>query len=122
MEANRKILNTRTRQEIPTDDIVNLAELLLKNNTFEFDGKRFLQKRGTAIGTRMAPAYVNIFMHNLESQRLDLAPVRPFLWLRYIDDIFMLWTAGEEQLQEFLLWINQYHNAQVYMGLVKEKR
>ena len=56
----------------------------------EFDGKHFLQKRGTAIGTRMAPAYANIFMHDLESRLLDLAPVKPFLWLRYIDDIFMI--------------------------------
>ena len=39
LEAIRKILNTRTNQEIPTDDIVNLAELVLKNSNFEFDGK-----------------------------------------------------------------------------------
>ena len=51
--------------QIPTDDIVNLAELVLRNNIFEFDGKHFLQKRGTAIGTRMTPAYANIFMHDL---------------------------------------------------------
>ena len=53
LEALRKILNTRTNQEIPTDDIVDLAELVLKNNKFEFDGKYFLQKRGTSIGTRL---------------------------------------------------------------------
>ena len=110
LEAIQKTLNMRTNQEIPTDDIVDLAELVLKNNNFEFDGKHFLQKRGTAIGTRMAPAYANLFMHDLESQLLDLAPVKPYLWLRYIDDIFMIWTAGEEQLQEFLQWINQYHD------------
>ena len=50
LEAVRTILNTRTNQAIPTDDIVNLAELVLRNNNFEFDGKHFLQKRGTAIG------------------------------------------------------------------------
>ena len=49
-------------------------------------------------------------MHDLESQLLDLAPVKPYLWLRYTDDILMIWTAGEEQLQEFLYWINQYHD------------
>ena len=58
----------------------------------------------------MAPAYANIFMHDLESRLLDLAPVKPYLWLRYIDDIFMIWTAGKEQLQEFLEWMNQYHD------------
>ena len=50
--AIRKILNMRTNQVIPSDDIVNLAELVLKNSNFEFDGKHFLQKHGTAIGMR----------------------------------------------------------------------
>jgi len=110
LEGIRKILNMTTNQEIPADDIADLAELVLKNNKFEFDGKHFLQKRGTAIGTRMAPAYANLFMHNLESQLLDLASVKPYLLLRYIDDILMIWTAGEELLQELLQWINQYHD------------
>ena len=110
LEAIRKILDKRIDPEIPTAHIVDLAELVLKNNNFEFNGRHFLQKRGTAIGTRMAPAYANIFMHDLESQLLDLAQVKPYLWLRYIDDIFMIWTAGERSLQEFLQWINQFHD------------
>ena len=109
LESIRKILNMRNNQAIPTDDIVNLAEFVLRNNNFEFDGKNFLQKRGTAIGTRMAPAYANIFMNDLESRLLDLAPVKPYHWLRYIDDIFVIWTAGKELLLDFLEWINQYH-------------
>ncbi|KAK2549310.1 hypothetical protein P5673_030313, partial [Acropora cervicornis] len=76
----------------------------------ELKYSHFLQKHGTAIGTRMAPAYANLFMHHLESQLLNLAPVKPYLWLRYIDDIFMIWTAGEQSLLEFLQWINQLHN------------
>ena len=64
-------------------------ELVLKNNNFEFDGKHYMQKRGTAIGTRMASPYAYLFMHDLER-----VPVKPFIWLRYIDDIFMVWTEG----------------------------
>ena len=103
-------LNKRSNPVIPTDHIVDLAELVLKNNNFEFDGSHFLQKRGTAIGTRMVPAYANLFMHHLESQLLNLAPVKPYLSLRYIDDIFMIWTGGEQSLLEFLQWINQLHD------------
>ena len=77
-----RTLNKKSNPSIPTDHIANLAKLVLKKNNFEFDGSHFLQKRGTAIGTRMAPAYANSFMHNLESQLLYLAPVKPYLWLR----------------------------------------
>ena len=67
LTAVRKSLNNRCDSEIPKNDIVDLVELVLKNNNFEFDGKHYLQKRSTAIGTRMAPSYANLFMHNLES-------------------------------------------------------
>lgn len=73
LEAMRKILNKRVNSEIPTDHIVDLAELVLKNNNFEFEGKHFLQKRGTAIGTRMANAHANLFMRDPESQLLALS-------------------------------------------------
>ena len=51
-------------------------------------------------------------MYDLESQFLDLAPVKPYLWLelRCIDDIFMIWTAEEQSLLEFLEWMNQLHD------------
>ncbi|XP_044165755.1 uncharacterized protein LOC122949770 [Acropora millepora] len=110
LTAVRKALNNRCDSEIPTNDIVDLVELVLKNNNFEFAGKHYLQKRGTAIGTRMAPSYANLFMHDLESKLLAWVPVKPFIWLRYIDDIFMVWTEGEEKLLEFLKNINNFHD------------
>ena len=72
LTAVRKALDNKCDAEIPTNDIVDLAELVLKNNDFEFDGKHYLQKRGTAIGTRMAPSYGNLFMHDLESKFIGL--------------------------------------------------
>ena len=58
----------------------------------------------------MAPTYANLFMHDLESRLLDLAPIKPYLWLRYIDDIFMIWTAEEQLPLKFLQWINRLHD------------
>ena len=49
-----------------SEDVVSFAKLVLEGNNFEFDGKHFIQKLGTAIGTRMAPSYANIFMDKLE--------------------------------------------------------
>ena len=43
-----------------------LLEIVLKNNCFEFDGTYYKQLQDTAVGTKLAPAYANIFMGYLE--------------------------------------------------------
>ena len=42
--------------------------LVLKNNVtvFEFNEQFYLQTQGTAMGTKMAPAYANLFIGKLE--------------------------------------------------------
>ena len=42
-------------KQISSDTLVELAEIVLKNNIFEFDETTFKQKRGTAIRTTFAP-------------------------------------------------------------------
>lgn len=48
---------------------LKISELVLKKNVFEFN--YFLQMSGTAIGTKMAPAYANIFMSVFERDLLS---------------------------------------------------
>ena len=35
--------------------------------------------------------------------------LQSFIWLRYIDDMFFIWTHGEEQLNLFLKYLNEFH-------------
>ena len=49
LEAIRHVINERENPEMPTGLIVDLAELVLKNNNFEFNGNHYLQTLGTAI-------------------------------------------------------------------------
>ena len=57
---------------------------------------------GTAIGTKFAPPYACIFMDRLENEILDTQILKPLVWLRYIDDIFFIWTHSEEELKKFM--------------------
>ena len=57
--------------EMPVDSLVSLAKLVLENKYFEFEDTVFRQKLGTAIGTKFAPGFANIFMGALEKQFLD---------------------------------------------------
>ena len=58
----------------------------------------------------MAPSYANIFMDRLERRLIKNAEVKPRIWWRYIDDIFIVWTEGEEKLRlKFIDYLNSAH-------------
>ena len=48
----------------------------------------YKQKIGTAIGTKFAPAYANLFMSSLEEELFSRYDAGPWVWYRYIDDVF----------------------------------
>ena len=49
----RKFLETRDNKKISGDAVARPAEVVLKNNIFEFDEKTFRKKSGTAIETSL---------------------------------------------------------------------
>ena len=63
---------------------------------------------GTTIGTSPAN-YANLFLDRFETKTLENWPLKPIIWLRFIDDIFMIWTHGENKLLEFITYLNSIH-------------
>ena len=111
IEACRKFLETREHEATPsTSYLTKLMEQILTFNNFSFNGEQYLQLQGTAMGTRMAPSYANLFMADLEQELLTGTRRRPYVWWRFIDDIFAIWQHGEESLKIFLLQINSFHS------------
>ena len=104
-----KRLDNRMQKYISSDTLCDLAEVLLKNNTFKFGKKTLKQKRGTAIRTKFAPPYSILFVAELEEEILRKAEFKLYLWWRYFDDIFFLWEHGEEKLKSFINNINKMH-------------
>ena len=47
----------RKSKKIPTEDILELGEMVLRSNEFVFEGERYRQKEGTAIGSKMGRNY-----------------------------------------------------------------
>ena len=95
----------------PKQTFTTLLTYVLKHNYFEFNGQYYLQKHGTAMGTRTAPSYANLFMADLEQKLLNNTPqnLKPLIWKRYIDDIFLIWTHGEHTLIDFIQHLNSAH-------------
>ena len=107
-----KIIKYLRKHGTPTREIELCEELLphiLQKNYFEFNSQHYLQVSGTAMGTRCAPNYAIIFMAELEEDYLDTCTLKPTLWKRYIDDIFMVWKHGPEELTRFLNRLNDFH-------------
>ncbi len=109
IQACKWALQTRSSPAPPTTYLVRMIRQFLELNNFAFNGEHYLQTQGTAMGTRMAPSYANIFMADLEEALLAWTATRPILWWRYIDDVFAIWTGGQDELESFLKQINIFH-------------
>ena len=95
---------------IPTNDLRELMQLILEENSFQFNGKHFVQTHGIAVGTKMAVAFSVIFMADLEKRLLMASPHKPLVWKRYIDDIFSLWNIHITEVSDFVNFANSFHH------------
>lgn len=87
--------------------LLDLLKFVLGNNVFQFDGRFFRQTCGIAMGTPLAPALATIVIADLEERYLLESTLTPTTWLRYIDDIFAVWTHGRDALQSFIDGLNR---------------
>jgi len=109
LQAHRR--KSGLQDEVPhTSSLMRLLEYVLTMNNFDFNSKHYLQVGGTAMGTRVAPSFANLFMADLEEKHVYTYPTKPSLWLRYIDDIFLIWEHGQDALDSFLDHLNSCHD------------
>ena len=86
-----------------------MAGFVITNNFFEFDSKVKQQISGTTIATKLAPPYACILMDKAEIGFLETQAVKHLVWLRYIDDIFFIWSENAEKIEEFLESLDNFH-------------
>ena len=97
----------RTPNNLPHNNyIIELLEVVLTNNHFEFNDKHYHQMSGTAMGTKLAPSYSNLFMTKIEEKYVYTYPLQPKLWKSFIDDIFLIWPRGMDSLLKFISHLN----------------
>ena len=92
-----------------TQIIHTFLELILTTNMFQFLDKYYLQIFGTAMGTRCAVSYANIFMHKRDTEILDLLQHLIIHYKRYIDDIFFIFFGTTQELLHQFSTINELH-------------
>lgn len=78
-------------------------------SNFTFDGNTYEQTEGTAMGSPLSPIIADIFMEDLENNLLERSEKKPKLFVRYVDDIFIIWEHGDDELLKFFELANKQH-------------
>ena len=75
------------------------------------------------MGTIRAPSYANIFMVNFEAKHIyPYIKEMSLLYLRYVDDIFMIWKGTKVELMSFIKEQNGKHkNYQIFFQISPRK-
>ena len=58
------------------------------------------------MGPPLSPVIANIYMEGFEEEALDTAVDRPSLWVRYVDNTFVIWPHGPDKLENFHSHLN----------------
>lgn len=88
---------------------IDSLQFILDINYFTFGGETYWQKKGTTMGTRVAPSYANLFMGSFEEKYIfedkESLP-NIILYKSYIDDLFLISKGNEEEAMRFVDRIN----------------
>ncbi|CAH3104129.1 unnamed protein product, partial [Pocillopora meandrina] len=115
LRALKHFFDHCTVKEPSSETLLRLAELVLTLNCFSFGGNYYKQTNGVAMGTKMGPSYVNLFVgfikHHFFSQ---CHGPKPELYGRYIDDCIGATPSTKEELTQFITAVNSFHPALKY--------
>ena len=79
LKVLKKALDQRENRNIATNDLIRMAEFVLKNNYFEINGQVKQQISGTATSPKLTPIYACIFTDDVESKFLETQSLQPLI-------------------------------------------
>ena len=88
-----------------TQCIVDALEICLTCNNPKFNHQHFLQTDGTAQDPHMSSSYADIAMAKYDSVA-NKFHLKPSVWKRFRDDVFVLLEHGTASLSSFLDYLN----------------
>ena len=56
-----------------------MPRVMLQENSFQFNGKDFLQTQGTAVESKTAVSFANIFLAKIETAIIDQQNTKPLV-------------------------------------------
>ena len=72
------------------------------------------------MGSPLSPVVANLFIEDLEERALNTTAFQPKLWIRYIDDTFVICSHGNAKLKLFHQYLN-HQNTSIQFTIEEEK-
>ncbi|CAJ0965785.1 unnamed protein product, partial [Ranitomeya imitator] len=110
--ASKLLLENSGRSTTSIHLCLDLLRLVLYENYFLYEDTYYVQCQGTAMGSNVAPAYPNAYMNSFEESFVytDVRYKKHIdCYLRYIDNIFFIWTGPTDTLQAFYQTLNSIY-------------
>ena len=87
----------------------HLKPIMQNGLSYIRDSQHFLEKIKTigSVPENAIPVTADV-VDEVEQKILETQSKKPLIWLRYIDDIFFIWTHGEQELERFLKDLNNF--------------
>ena len=78
------------------------------------------QTSSAAMGSPVSPVVANLYMEVFEQEAIEQALDKPKLWVRYVDDTFVIWQHGQDKLESFLEHLNSVHDPIKFMMEIEQ--
>nr|XP_018908816.1 PREDICTED: uncharacterized protein LOC109038254 [Bemisia tabaci] len=79
-------------------EFLRLTEICTSQTAFRFNNKMYRQVSGLFMGNPISPFLSDLFMSNLEIERIVFRPDMFLLWRRYVDDVLSKIKKGQQTL------------------------
>ena len=118
LEADGELVN---RSDLTPKQIAELTRTCLKTTFFKQNGQFFQQTEGASMGSPLSPVVANLYMETFEEKAIQASELKPKKWIRYVDDILVIWPHGEDTLDGFLDHLNAQNEA-IQFTMEKENK
>ncbi|XP_055959216.1 uncharacterized protein LOC130014266, partial [Patella vulgata] len=110
-----EVLRTRLNEleapletKLSTDSILDLVTMCLDSTFFTWGDDIYKQVNGLPMGSPLSPLISEIFMTEFENCALRTSPITPIIWLRKVDDTFVVLDENDEPMS-LLEHLNKQH-------------
>ena len=99
------LIKSKTKLDLPVNTIIKICDLITDQCFFQFNDTLYQQKFGLPMGSPISPVLACLYLEFLESGSFNKILPRTATYLRYIDDVLLLYPR-RTKLEELVNKLN----------------